>query len=85
MLIQLTTRRGIPVCKTVASYAEASAAVRKFIGTRGSSQCPRGMGLISDGGKIVAHVSYNGRVWAGGEYVPGAPLLYDPNGDMQRS
>ncbi len=78
MLVQLTTRKGIPVCKAVASYQEASEAVRKFIGNRGASQCPRGMGVISEGGKIVAHVSYNGRVWRGQEYKTGAIKLYDP-------
>lgn len=78
MQVQLTTRRRIPVCKTVASYKEASEAVRKFIGDRGASQCPRGMGLIADGGAIVAHVSFNGRVWAGREWQPGMVPLYDP-------
>jgi hypothetical protein len=71
-------RRGIPVCKTVASFAEASAAVRAFIGNRGASQCRRGIGLIADGGKIVAHVSYNGRVWPGREWQSGMVSLYDP-------
>jgi hypothetical protein len=78
MQVQLTTSRGIPVCKTVTSYQEASEAVRAFIGNRGASQCPRDMGLIADGGKIVARVSYNGRVWKGKEYKPGAIKLYDP-------
>ncbi len=78
MQVQLMVRRGIPVCQTVATYQEASEAVRKFIGNRGASQCPRGMGLIADGGAIVAHVSFNGRVWAGREWKPGATPLYDP-------
>jgi hypothetical protein len=78
MQVQLMVRRGVPVCQTVTSYEEASKAVRKFIGNKGASQCPRGMGLIADGGQIVAHVSYNGRVWAGREWVSGAVPLYDP-------
>jgi hypothetical protein len=78
MQVQLMIRRGIPVCQTVASFEEASRAVRKFIGNKGASQCPRGMGLIADGGKIVAHVSYNGRVWAGREWKSGDTPLYDP-------
>ncbi len=78
MQVQLCVRRGIPVCKTVSSYHEASVAVSKFIGNRGASQCPRGMGLIVDGGKIVAHVSYNGRVWAGTTWKSGDVPLYDP-------
>ncbi len=86
MQVQLTTRRGVPVCKTVASYREASEAVRSFIGTRGASQCPRNMGLIADGGKIVARVSYNGRVWAGAEWKPGDPSvpLYDPRKEQEQ-
>lgn len=78
MIVQLMVRRGKPVCKTVASYKEASEAVRQFIGTRGASQCPRGMGLIAEGGKIVAHVSYNGRVWEGTTWQIGMVPLYDP-------
>jgi hypothetical protein len=78
MQVQLTTRRGVPVCKTVESYREASEAIREFIGHRGASQCPCGMGLITDGGKIVAHVSYNGRVWSGTEWESGDVPLYDP-------
>lgn len=82
MIVQLTTRRGVPVAKAVASHKDASEAVRKFIGNRGASKCPRGMGLIADGGKIVAHVSYNGRVWAGRpqDWKSGDVPLYDPRG-----
>jgi hypothetical protein len=81
MLVQLTVRRGIPVCATVASYQEASEAVRKFIGNKPSSMVPTSKtGLIADGGEIVAHVSYNGRVWAGRptDWKPGTVPLYDP-------
>ncbi len=83
MQVQLTTQRGIPVCKTVASYREASEAVRAFIGMRGASQCPRDMGVIADGGKIVARVSYNGRVWAGAAWKVGDVPLYDPCKEQQ--
>lgn len=78
MQVQLMVRRGVPVCQTVESYEEASRAVRKFIGSRGASQCPRGMGLIAANGKIVAHVSYNGCVWPGREWASGMTPLYDP-------
>lgn len=78
MIVQLTTQRGIPVCKAVASYAEASAAVLAFIGGRGASQCPPGMGLIAANGQIVAHVSYNGRVWPAREWEAGMAPLFDP-------
>lgn len=60
MQVQLNARR----YETVVTYKEASRVVREFIGTRGVSQCPRGMGLITDADKVIAHVSYNGRVWA---------------------
>lgn len=33
---------------------------------------------ILDGDMVVAHVSYNGRVWAGSSWVSGAKPIYDP-------
>jgi hypothetical protein len=42
----------------------------------GGSKAPRC--LIIDGKTIVGHVSYNGKVWAGAQYVPGAPPVYNP-------
>jgi hypothetical protein len=78
MLVQVSIRRGVPICKTVSSYQEASEAVRKAIGHKPSSLVPRGTGLIADGGQIVAHVSYNGCVWAGREWQSGMVPLYDP-------
>lgn len=80
MMVVVGMRRGIPVCRTVADYREASEAVRKAIGSKPSSLVHRGIGNIADGGKIIAHVSYNGRVWAGTEWKPGMVPLYDTRG-----
>lgn len=33
--------------------------------------------IVDTTGKIIAHVSYNGRVWSGDAWVPGATALYD--------
>lgn len=63
----------------VASFEDAS---RLFCATRdrlgvGASQTPRT--LILDGsGKVVAHVSYNGRVWPGEHWTAGDVPLFDP-------
>lgn len=78
MLVQVGTRRGVPICKTVANYQEASEAVRNAIGNKPSSLVARGTGLIANGGEIVAHVSYNGCVWSGREWKSGMVPLYDP-------
>lgn len=42
----------------------------------GASQTPRCE--ILDGDTVVAHVSYNGKVWAGARWEPGATPLFDP-------
>jgi hypothetical protein len=51
---------------TVAGWADASAVFRAWIEKNGygASNLARGAGDIIDMGKKVAHVSYNGRVWA---------------------
>ena len=58
----------------VGSYAEASALYARLRdeGGHGASTMPRGW--IYHGGKLVAEVSYNGRVWQGDACV------YDPSG-----
>lgn len=44
----------------------------------GASEIP-GLNIVTEAGAVVAHVSYNGRVWAGpcGNWKPGAVPLYD--------
>jgi hypothetical protein len=80
MLVTVGMRRGIPVCKIVATYQEASQVVRKAIGNIPSSRVHAGIGLISENGAISAYVSYNGRVWRGcpQNWVSGMVPLYDP-------
>lgn len=42
----------------------------------GNSQTPQC--LIIDGSTVVAHVSYNGRVWEGAFWSPGQTPIYQP-------
>jgi hypothetical protein len=62
----------------IASYEEASrmfCAVRDKMG-EGASRTPS-PNIVDERGKVIAHVSYNGRVWAGATYAPDAMPLYD--------
>lgn len=68
----------------VAGYDAASAKFRaeqERIGYRGPSDrtvYPR-QGVLFVDGEVVAHVSQNGRVWAGSEWATTSELLYSPN------
>lgn len=62
----------------VASFEEAS---RMFCAARdkageGASRTPSPQ-IVDERGEVIAHVSYNGRVWAGASYVADAAPLYD--------
>ena len=62
----------------VATFAQAS---RMFCIARdkngeGASNTPSPK-IVDEAGAVIAHVSYNGRVWAGATYVPDATPLYD--------
>lgn len=63
----------------VASLQGASAAVLSHIGHMGSQEwygSSLRVGDVYDQGKLVARVSYNGRVWPPGPWRPGMkPLL----------
>lgn len=59
---------------------QASAAYRAFIEQNGFGAREAGACVIRDGSKVVAHVSYNGKVWAGRHSVPGAEPLFVPGG-----
>ena len=62
----------------IASFEEASlkfCMVRDRAG-RGASQTPTPM-IIDNGGGVIGHVSYNGRVWSGPVHSPKSELLYD--------
>lgn len=68
----------------VSSLAEASAmfcAARDKAGT-GASQTPTPMVFDAATGKLVAHVSYNGRVWAGHprDWTPRTKPLLEAHG-----
>lgn len=62
---------------TASDFADASAkysVVRDASGEGGSTFRD---GIIKQDGKIVARISYNGRVWPVGEWSPGMTPLYD--------
>lgn len=61
----------------VSDLAQASKIFRDSVGERGASTMPDGL-LFNDKGEQVAHISYNGKVWAGAEYEPNAVPLYVP-------
>jgi hypothetical protein len=61
---------------------EASVAYRAFIEQNGLGSRDAGACYIRDGGKVVAHVSYNGKVWAGKEWDGKAEPLFVP-GEME--
>lgn len=50
----------------------------------GASQAPRCL-ILDDRNRVVAHVSYNGRVWRGEHYRPGDQPLYDPISSDRRA
>jgi hypothetical protein len=57
---------------------EASRAFRFFCDENGFGARDAGSCYIYNGNKIVARVSYNGKVWEGSTYKPGAAPLFDP-------
>ena len=62
----------------IASFEEASrmfCLAREKMG-EGASRTPAPQ-IVDERGEVIAHVSYNGRVWAGASYVSGSLPLYD--------
>lgn len=55
---------------------EASAKYRAFLSQNDLDMHGAGHCYIYDGKKIVAHVSFNGKVWAGAKYVAGAKPIW---------
>lgn len=60
----------------VASFEQAS---RMFCEARdrsgnGASKTPTPL-IVDENGAVIAHISYNGRVWAGAEWTAGATPL----------
>lgn len=73
MFIQIRRKR-----YQVASFEAASVmfcAARDASGN-GASKTPSPR-IVDEAGNVIAHISYNGRVWAGADYVPDAAPLYD--------
>lgn len=61
----------------VSDLAEASRLYEDARGDKRSSEMSNGL-LFDDNGVQVGYVSYNAKVWAGTDYVPGADHLYAP-------
>jgi hypothetical protein len=62
----------------IATFEQAS---RMFCAARdkagnGASRTPSPK-IVDEAGSVIGHVSYNGRVWAGTDYVPNTVPLYD--------
>lgn len=62
----------------VESFAAASNAVLGYIARNNLGGGNWAGGLIFRGGKPIAHVSYNGRVWRGKSWKSGQKPIYEP-------
>jgi hypothetical protein len=73
MRLKLSAKESVEV----GSLADASRAFRAYIDANllGASQLHVGAGYVTEGGKAVARVSYNGRVWS--PRAVGAVLLME--------
>lgn len=62
----------------VASFAQASQmfCIARDKNGEGASNTPSPL-IVDDAGSVIAHVSYNGRVWPGADYATDATPLYD--------
>jgi hypothetical protein len=62
----------------VATFEQASQmfCIARDKNGEGSSKTPSPL-IVDDAGSVIAHVSYNGRVWPGPSYVANATPLYD--------
>jgi hypothetical protein len=61
------------------SWEQVSDAYRSTIAALGvgASKAPRCV-IVDNAGRVVAHVSYNGRVWAGEAWQPDTKPIFDP-------
>lgn len=57
---------------------QASALYRAFLRQNNLGAREAGQALIKHGGKVVAHVGFNGTVWAGRHWFSGAKPIFDP-------
>lgn len=76
-LVAVVGRRTHPVT----CWRDVSEAYRRTIDALdlGASRAPR-CDILDSEGNVVAHCSYNGRIWAGSrhDWQPGSAPLYDP-------
>ena len=59
------------------TVAQAVAALERMVACEdlGASDCRRGFGDVRRGGEVVAHISYNGRIWPSANWQPGMKEL----------
>ena len=76
ILIHTVNRKAWVDCRTIAECVAAWESARDAEGI-GASGMMKNCGNVKIGRKIVATVSYNGRVWAPGEWQPGQEPLTD--------
>lgn len=62
----------------IGTLNDASAIYREFIESNGFGASEAGQCLITRGNEVVAHVSYNGKVWAGKPSFEARELLFQP-------
>ena len=63
---------------TAGTLAEVSAAYCAMRDASGEGASTFPVGLVYRGHILVGQISYNGRIWAQGGWVPGAEPIYDP-------
>jgi hypothetical protein len=70
------------IVQEVSSLAEASAALTQWVARNGlgGGNLARDCGEVRDNGKVIARVSYNGRVWEPGEW-PTKEIVLSPATD----
>jgi hypothetical protein len=61
-----------------ATLNEASEAYRAFLNENDLGSRDAGRCIIRQGGKVVAHISYNGKVWPGERWVAESVPIFDP-------
>lgn len=62
----------------ITTLNQASAIYRAFIEQNDLGGRDAGIALIKHQGKVVAHVSYNGRVWEGKSWTPDSKPIFEP-------
>lgn len=78
MMTLIIPGRGVDFAVT--GFADASAMYTLQCDQSGEGASTFPDGTIEQGGETIAHVSYNGKVWArpSREWVPGTQPLHDP-------